>query len=178
MLYVIILLVIALIAAGTLRNIVYGRIDRRTVPELDLDRYMGVWYEIARFDNRFEKGLCAVTARYTLLGDGRVEVVNSGLNPRTGRKKTSIGRAKKTSHPGRLRVSFWGPFYSDYNVLELDKDYNWALVGSSSHRYLWILSRTPTLPEDTVVDICLKAEERGYRTEELRFIDQSRHMGN
>lgn len=176
MLYVIILLIIALIAAGTLRQIVYGRIDRRTVAELDLTRYMGLWYEIARFDNRFEKGLCATTARYEMLGNGMVQVVNSGFNPRTGKKKTAIGRAKKSAHPGRLRVSFFGPFYTDYNVMELDKDYNWVLVGSHSHRYLWILSRTPTLSADVIENLRLKAEERGYHTEDLRFIDQSRHL--
>ena len=173
MLFIIVLLVIALIAASILKNIVHGRIDRTTVPDLDLKRYMGTWYEIARLENRFERGMIAVKAQYRLLDDGTVEVVNSGVCPTGGERKISVGRARKGSCPGQFRVSFAGVFSSDYNIMELGKEYQWALVGSRSASYLWILSRTPSMDKDTLEEIRIKAQERGYDTEQLFMVDQS-----
>ena len=111
-------------------------------------------------------------AHYELLSDGRVTVENSGVDYRSDRRKRARGKARATAMPGRLRVSFFWFFYSDYNVLELGPDYDWALVGGGSSKYLWILSRTPRLPSRTLNHILRLAEARGYRTGKLLFVDQ------
>lgn len=170
--YVIVLLVIALFTASSLKALVHRRIERKTVSELDLERYMGTWYEIARLENRFERGMTAVTAQYRLLEDGTVEVINSGTCPKTGERKVALGRARKGRCPGQLKVSFLGFFGAPYNVLDLGDNYEWALVGSSSYRYLWILSRTPKLDAVVVEQIKLRAREYGYDTEKLVMVDQ------
>ena len=138
----------------------------------DLRRYMGTWYEIARYDHSFERRLAGVQAHYELLSDGRVTVENSGVDYRSDRRKRARGKARAPAMPGRLRVSFFWFFYSDYNVLELGPDYDWALVGGGSSKYLWILSRTPRLPSRTLNHILRLAEARGYRTGKLLFVDQ------
>ena len=142
-------------------------IDRTTIKNFDLKRYMGRWYEIARFDHTFERGLRSVTADYRLQGDGRIEVINTGM--RGERQQQAIGKAKTTSQPGRLRVSFFWIFYSDYNILDMGPKGEWALIGSRSPRYLWILSRTPSLPDATIDHIVDIAERRGYNTSNLIF---------
>lgn len=153
---------------------VYGagrdNIDRRTLPTFSLQRFMGRWYEIARFDHTFERGMSRVTADYVLSPDGAVEVVNSGM--RGSRRFTLRGRAKMTRHTGRLRVSFFWIFYSDYNILEMAPDGRWALVGSRSPRYLWILARTPSLPEAELEHIVSLADGRGYETQNLIYVEQ------
>ena len=157
-------------------GVVYGgvtdRTDRTPVPSFDLARYMGTWYEIARYDHPFERGLAGVQARYELRPDGRIGVFNSGTDYRSGRCKRARGKACAGQVPGRLRVSFFWVFYSDYNVMELGGDYDWALVGGGSAKYLWVLSRTPTLPAHTLNRILRLAERRGYRTDRLLFVDQ------
>lgn len=147
-------------------------IDRTTVPSLDLDRFFGHWYEIARFDHRFERNLEAVETDYTLLPDGRITVENRGVDDRTGRRASARGKAHTTRTPGRLRVSFFWFFYSDYNILERGDDYEWLLVGSRSPKYLWILSRSPHLDVETTNRILQLARRRGYATSQLLFIDQ------
>lgn len=171
-LFLIVLLIIALLGASILKNIVHSRIDHTTVATLDLERYMGTWYEIARMDNRFERKMTGVTAQYRLLDGGTIEVINSGTCP-SGKRKSSLGHAKASSVPGRLRVSFFCFFYSDYNVMELADDYSWALVGSRTSKYLWILSRTPHLAQEIIDDLKIKAQERGYDPEMLVIVDQS-----
>lgn len=157
-------------------------IDRSTVDSLDLPRYMGRWYEIARYDHRFERGMSEVTATYKLHLDGTVGVLNAGYKQEShGRMKfkRAVGRAKipDIAYPGRLKVSFFLWFYSDYYILELDKEeYNYALVGSSSDKYLWILSRTPQLPEGTKRLLLIAAMRRGYDTNRLLWIDQTRYI--
>lgn len=167
-----ILLVAVLVVAG----VVYGRgtdhVDRRTIPAFDVRRYMGDWYEIARYDHPFERGLVEVRVSYQLDDGGRVEVENRGTDLESGKRRVARGKAKVTSRPGRLRVSFFWFFYSDYNILELGHDYDWALVGGKSSKYLWILSRTPKLPVVTLNRILRLAERRGYRCDRLLFIDQ------
>lgn len=148
-------------------------IDRTPVAKFDLTRYMGTWYEIARYDHKFERGLEAVQATYTLEPDGRVRVENSGFDVRKDQRSEALGKAHATDVPGRLRVSFFWIFYSDYNVLALGPDYSWALVGSRSPKYLWILSRTPTLPQETLDEILRQARQRGYDTDRLIHVDQS-----
>ena len=144
-------------------------ISTNTISSLDVKRYMGRWYEIARFDHSFERGMQGVTTNYSLQNDGTVLVVNSGL--RGGKPTEAVGRAKTTSQVGRLRVSFFWIFYSDYNILEMDKDGQWVLVGSRSPQYLWILARTPKLSDDVMNQIINLAEQRGYNTDNLIFVE-------
>ncbi|WP_167618292.1 lipocalin family protein [Maribellus sediminis] len=147
--------------------------DVSTVKALDLDRYLGTWYEIARFDHSFERNLEGVTATYSMRGDGKIKVVNQGYKGSLdGELKRAVGKAKLTSDPGKLKVSFFWFFYSDYLVLELDTDYRWVLIGSSSPNYLWILSRTPQLDEATKQHILDKAASRGYDTSKLIWVKQ------
>ena len=146
------------------------KVDNSPVSSFIPDNYLGNWFEIARFDHGFERDVQFATARYTMTDKGTIKVINSGI--RNGRTKTSVGKAKFTDTPGMLRVSFFGPFYSDYIVMMLADDYSYALVGSKSQNYLWILSRTPQLPERTMNAILTEARSRGYDTEKLIMVDQ------
>ena len=147
-------------------------INRTTVPSLDLKRYMGHWYEIARFDHSFERHLERCEAMYVMLPDGKITVTNTGISQRTGKRKTALGRAKLGKEPGQLRVSFFWIFYSDYNILALGDNYEWVLVGSRSPKYLWILARTPHLSRATTEHILSIARSRGYDTDELIWVRQ------
>lgn len=150
-------------------------INRTTVPTLDLKRFMGHWYEIARYDHRFERGLERVETDYTLLPDGSIEVVNRGIDSRTGEEKVAHGKAHATAAAGKFRVSFFLFFYSDYNVLALGPNYEWAIIGSRSPKYLWILSRTPTISEATRRELLHLIARRGYPTAPLIFVSQERN---
>ena len=143
-------------------------VDNAPVAALDLQRYLGDWYEIARFDHVFERGLEFCKANYALREDGTIAVTNTGI--KAGKPKTSSGKAKITDTPALLRVSFFGPFYSDYRVMLLDADYQWALVGSKSADYLWILARSPELPQETLSVIIAEAQRRGYDTSKLIWV--------
>lgn len=146
-------------------------LDAVPVAQLDLNRYLGTWYELARFDHFFEREMVACTANYSLKEDGTIKVINSGL--KNGKTKVSEGKAKTTGTVGLLRVSFFGPFYSDYRVLHLSPDYSYALVGSASDDYLWILSRTPDLPDSDKQLLLQEAVRRGYDISNLIWVDQS-----
>ena len=146
------------------------KVDNSTITNLEPERYLGKWYEIARYDHKFERGLNYATANYSLMNDGKIRVVNSGL--KNGKLKSSVGKAKFTDNPGLLRVSFFGPFYSDYRIMMLSKDYKYALVGSKSAKYLWILSRTPAVPEGTLNHILVEAANRGYDISKLIWVKQ------
>lgn len=145
-------------------------VDNSTVKELDLDRYLGSWYEIARFDHRFERGMEQTKASYRLRNDGKIDVLNTGI--KDGNPKTANGKAKLTDTPALLRVSFFGPFYADYRVMMLDKDYQYALIGSSSDNYLWILAREPQLTDEVKNTILNEARRRGYDTGKLIWVKQ------
>ena len=147
-------------------------VDNSTVKQLDLERFMGRWYEIARYDHRFERGMSHVTATYSLLGDGRIKVVNEGV--RNGKRKVTRGKGKQpdASQPGKLKVSFFLWFYADYYVLDIAPDYSYVLVGSSSDKYLWIMSRTPALPRPVLDSLLAKLRRRGYDTSKLIFVEQ------
>lgn len=147
------------------------KVDNTTVSDLSLGRYLGMWYEIARFDHGFERGISHSTANYTLDDDGFIKVVNSGL--KDGKIKISTGKAKLTDVNGLLRVSFFGPFYSDYRVLMVTDDYNYALVGSGSPKYLWILSRVPYVHPDVLDKIVDEAVSRGYDPDKLLWVNQN-----
>ena len=140
-----------------------------SVQGLDIPRYMGKWYEIARYDHRFEEGMTRVSATYTLLDDGRIEVLNSGY--KDGKYKEIKGKAKQPNpaDPGKLKVSFFLWFYSDYYVLILDPEYRYVVIGSSSDKYLWIMSRQPDLVEDVIRDLLDQLRERGYDTAKLVY---------
>lgn len=152
-------------------------IDTRTVKEVDINRYMGVWYEIARMNHRFERGLVGVTAEYTLKSNGKIKVVNRGHKEKlTGKLKSTKGKAyiPDPAAPGKLRVSFFPFIYSDYYIMELEpENYDWVLIGSSSPHFLWILSRTPRLPEETLSRILTRARARGYDVNALLFPPQN-----
>ena len=145
------------------------KIDNKPV-SIDLNKYLGKWYEIARFDHSFERNMDYVTAEYKLLPDGMIQVINSGY--KNGKFKETIGKAKTTDISGLLRVSFFMNFYSDYRVLMIDKDYQYVLVGGNSPKYLWILSRTPQLSSEILNNIINVAKEKGYDTDELIFVEQ------
>ena len=146
------------------------KVDNAPVAALDLNRYLGEWYEIARFDHSFERGIERAKANYTLNEDGTIKVVNSGV--KDGKPKTAIGKGKRTDTPALLRVSFFGPFYADYRVMMIDADYTYALVGSGGADYLWILSRTPKLADDAKSELLAEAKRRGYDTDKLIWVKQ------
>ena len=146
------------------------KVDNAPVAALDLNRYLGEWYEIARFDHSFERGIERAKANYTLNEDGTIKVVNSGV--KDGKPKTAIGKGKRTDTPALLRVSFFGPFYADYRVMMIDANYKYALVGSGGADYLWILSRTPTLAGDAKSELLAEARRRGYDMDKLIWVEQ------
>lgn len=149
-----------------------------TVKELDLSRYSGTWYEIARLPNSFEKGLECVTATYTILPNGKVEVLNKGCtNADTSKMKIIKGVAwvPDNNHPGQLKVRFFWPFIGKYWVISLDKNYNYALIGDPSRKYLWILSKSSTLNNSTYTTLLNIAKEHGFDVGNLMMVKQSCH---
>ena len=152
-----------------------AQIDNSTITAFDLDRYLGKWYEIARYDHAFERNLVGTTAEYSIRDDGKIKVLNSGyIGTLDGPYKESTGKAKarKNGTPGQLEVSFFGPFYGDYNIMELAPDYSYSVVGSSSPKYLWILSRTPQLTPEVKSSILSSLKKRGYDTSKLIWVKQ------
>ena len=144
------------------------------VREFDLERYLGTWYEIARLDHRFERGLSNVTATYSMRADGGVNVLNRGYDASSGEWDEASGKAYFVEEPdvGRLKVSFFGPFYGGYNIVELDKeDYRHALVVGPNRNYLWILARTPALDDGTLQALVGTATRLGFPTNELIYVD-------
>lgn len=147
------------------------------VGSFDLERYLGTWYEIARLDHRFERGLSRVSANYSKRTDGGINVVNRGYDSESGTWKEATGRAYPIGSPqqGSLKVTFFWPFYADYHVIELDQqNYNYALVSGPDRDYLWILSRTPTLDNTLTQKLIKKAAELGFDTNNLIFVDQQK----
>ena len=141
----------------------------------ELNRYLGTWYEIARFPHSFEKGLVGVTATYSLRDDGMVRVENAGFkNTLDGARSVAVGKAKFAGKKdeGHLKVSFFLFFYADYFIMDLDPEYKWALIGSSSDKYLWILSRTPQMDEVTYNRLLDKARGLGYDLSQLYKVPQ------
>ncbi len=151
------------------------KIDKTTVASLDLNRYLGEWYEIARYDHRFERNLVGCKATYTMMDNGLIQVMNTGyLDTFDGDYRESIGKARRPdpNEPGKMEVSFFWNFYNDYWVLELAPDYSYSVVGSKSDQYLWILSRTPYLDPVTLEGILFRLQLRGYDTDRLIWVDQ------
>jgi len=146
------------------------------VSDFEVERYLGQWYEIARYDHSFEEGLTNVTARYSLRDDGGISVVNKGFNPEQEKWDEALGKAYFVSSPdiGHLKVSFFGPFYASYVVMALDKEaYGYALVTGPDRDYLWILAREKTLPEETLAMLVTRAEALGYEKDKLIWVEHS-----
>jgi len=149
----------------------------QAVRNFELDRYLGTWYEIARLDHRFERGLTDVTATYSLLENGRVKVVNRGYDTEQQAWDEAVGEAAFVESPdvGRLKVSFFGPFYGGYNILELDEsDYQYALVAGPNRSYLWILAREPDLDPAIQERLVDTARRLDFPTDELIYVSHER----
>jgi lipocalin len=171
-------LILAAFVAGVLPMMACTKdFDNSTVSSFDLSRYLGTWYEIARFDHSFEKGMDNAMAEYILQDDGKVFVLNTAW--KNGKYKVAEGKAKypdPTGEPGALKVSFFLFFYSEYNVMMVDENYQISLVGSKAENYLWILSRTPVPDPDLLNMVLDEARSRGYDTSKLIWVDQSRNL--
>lgn len=140
-----------------------------TVPHVDLTRYMGVWHEIARIDHTFQKGCVKSSATYTLLPDGEVEVINRCVNEKDGRLREARGKAWSVDPEGnaRLKVSFFWPFRGDYWIIDLGKEYEYAVVGSPNRQYLWILARQPVMDDIVYKGILERLANQGFAVELL-----------
>ncbi len=170
--FILLLLIIPLFATCQSQNTM---IDKTVVKELVLEKYLGTWYEIARYDHSFERNLVGVTATYSMREDGMIKVVNAGYKKTLdGKRSEAIGKAKipNSEEPSKLKVSFFWIFYGDYFVLELDPDYQWAVIGSSSDKYLWILSRTPQMDADLYQGLLDGLTGRGYDVSRLIEVAQ------
>ncbi len=142
------------------------------VTDFKLDRYLGKWYEIARLDHSFERGLSKVTAEYSLRPDGSVRVLNRGYSEADKAWKEAEGKAVFVEAPDRayLKVSFFGPFYGSYVVFDLEQaGYQYSMISGPNTSYLWILSRTPSLPDDVKARLVAKAAAAGFDTRALIF---------
>lgn len=144
------------------------------ITNFDAERYMGKWYEIARLENHFERGLEQVTASYSKRNDGSVSVLNRGYNSQKHKWNESEGKAYFTGaqNIGALKVSFFGPFYGGYNIIALDDDYKYALVSGSNRNYLWILSRSPNIPNSVKKDYLRIAQELNFPIDKLLWVTQ------
>lgn len=153
----------------------------KVVDNIDANQYLGTWYEIARLDHSFERGLINVTATYSLREDGGIKVINRGFNPEAKKWKEAEGKAyfidarhTDGTFNGKLKVSFFGPFYGAYNIIELDKPYyNYVMLCGPDKSYFWILSRTPQLPYPIKQHLIAKAKELGFATDKLIYVTQS-----
>jgi apolipoprotein D and lipocalin family protein len=146
------------------------------VSGFDVNRYLGTWYEIARLDHSFERDLQQVTADYSMREDGGIRVINRGYDTEKQAWQQSEGKAYfiGDSDVGRLKVSFFGPFYGAYNIMELDREnYQYAMISGPDRSYLWILARTPELGQATVDRLVEQAARLGFDSEQLIFVDHA-----
>jgi len=151
-----------------------GAVADRVYVCFELSKYLGTWYEIARLDHSFERGLSNVTAEYSLRKDGGVRVINRGYSAEEGKWEQAEGKAYfvEDSDTGHLKVSFFGPFYGAYVVFNLDEDYQQSFVSGPDRSYLWFLSRTPTVSEADKQRFIQAARAKGFDTDELIFVEQ------
>jgi apolipoprotein D and lipocalin family protein len=145
----------------------------KPVDNFEINRYLGKWYEIARLDHSFERGLEAVSAEYSLRDDGGIRVINSGRNTDTQANQEAEGRAYFVDEPnlGYLKVSFFGPFFGSYVIFELDENYQYAFIAGNTTNYLWLLARTPEVSEELVDQFISRATQFGFDTSQLIFVD-------
>ena len=147
-----------------------------SVTPFEVKRYLGKWYEIARLDHSFERGLTDVSATYSLQPDGSLEVINRGFNTKKDEWKSATGRALFTGsqNQGSLKVSFFGPFYGGYHVLALDQTgYQWALVAGPDRDYLWILARNKVLAPEIREQLVTQAKKMGFATDKLIWVEHN-----
>jgi apolipoprotein D and lipocalin family protein len=159
-----------------------AQIPKGVVPVtgFDVQRYLGTWYEIARLDHSFERGLINVSATYSLNDNGSLRVVNRGFDPKRNRWKQAEGRAYFVSRPdiGSLKVSFFWPFYGGYNILDLDEqNYSYVLLCGNSRSYLWILAREPQLSDAVTASLIQKAKNLDFDTDALIYVQQDKMAG-
>ncbi len=143
------------------------------VKNFELERYLGKWYEIARLDHAFERGLENITAEYAKRDDGGVAVINRGFSVEDEEWKSAEGKAYfvKDTDEGYLKVSFFGPFYGSYVVFELEQDnYDYAFISGPDNSYLWLLSRTPEVSQNVIDKFIAMSQQRGFDTDELIFV--------
>lgn len=142
------------------------------VDNFELNRYLGDWYEIARLDHSFERGLEAVKAEYSLRDDGGIRVINSGRDSKSKVAQQAEGRAYFVEEPnlGHLKVSFFGPFFGSYVIFELDENYQYAFIAGNSRDYLWLLARTPEVSEELIDQFISRASQLGFDTSQLIFV--------
>jgi apolipoprotein D and lipocalin family protein len=146
----------------------------RPVVGFEADRYLGLWYEVARLDHSFERGLSRVTAEYGRREDGRISVRNRGFDASTGewREATAVARFQGDETVGSLTVTFRWPFSGGYHVVALDQeDYQWAMVSGPTRGYLWILARQPVLPDDVRDRLVAEAAAMGFPTDDLIWVE-------
>lgn len=150
---------------GTPKNI-------EPVPDFELDRYLGTWYEIARLDHSFERGLDRVTAEYSMREDGGVRVINRGYSEEEKEFRSAEGKAYFVgdSATGHLKVSFFGPFYGSYVIFELDTKYQFAFITSYNQDYLWLLARAPTVTGNLKENFLSVAKSKGYAVDQLIWV--------
>ena len=142
------------------------------VDNFELNRYLGDWYEIARLDHSFERGLEAVKAEYSLRDDGGIRVINSGRDSKSQVAQQAEGRAYFVEEPnlGYLKVSFFGPFFGSYVIFELDENYQYAFIAGNNRDYLWLLARTPEVSEELIDQFISRASLLGFDTSQLIFV--------
>jgi len=146
------------------------------VPTVDLNRYKGSWYEIARLPNWFERKLTCTSATYILRDDGKITVINKGnllADPKKVSSANGVAWIPDKNSPAKLKVQFFWPFSGDYWIMDLDKDYRYVLVGEPSHKYLWILAREKKLDEETYNMLLRKAVENGYDVKPIINVEQN-----
>lgn len=144
------------------------------VNNFDINRYLGKWYEIARLDHSFERGMESVSAEYSARSDGGITVINRGFNKENNQWKTAQGKAYfvDSSSTAHLKVSFFGPFYGSYIVFELDEEYQHAFITSTNKSYLWLLSRSPTINLSLKKYFTERVTQLGFDTNKLIFVNQ------
>jgi apolipoprotein D and lipocalin family protein len=149
----------------------------KVVEKVNASQYLGTWYEIARLDQSFERGLEKITATYSLKEDGGIKVVNRGYNVKSKEWKEAEGKAyfvdplnADKTNTGKLKVSFFGPFYGAYNIIALDANYQHVMICGPDKSYLWILSRTPQLAEPIKQGLVAEADKLGFETEKLIYV--------
>lgn len=145
------------------------------VSGFDATRYMGVWYEAARYPHRFEKGMSSVSATYSLNDDGTIRVLNRGYVDAKWKEIEGIAKLKGSKDDGWLKVCFFKPFYADYKIIYLDAAYRTAIVTGPSYGYLWILTRDPAVPDADLKALISKAKKFGFEEEKIIRVDQSNH---
>jgi len=149
----------------------------KPISGFEIERYLGTWYEIARLDHSFERGLTQVTAEYSLREDDGVRVINSGYDAAQQQRRSAEGKAYFIETPdiGRLKVSFFGPFYGAYNIIALDKsDYRYVMIAGNTRDYLWIMARTPSLDAAVLESLIDQAKAMGFSTQDLIYPQSKR----